>query len=263
MDDLSMPDDKAQTALQALRALLRDPPERADARLPAIDALAGRLGVTPRALRRALAVLEAEALIWRNRDGVAYGIHSVRRAGALGPAEGLLEARLRLEPEIAALAAMRATPGDLRLLRRLAAREAASSDVEDAELWAGALHRAVATIARNPALLAAFDAVDEHRCTPQWRELAARTEWSRFDGPAPGVSDHGALIEAIAGGDPDDAANVMRGHLLDMADRVERELDAMGREREAGAGPKGGDGPRPGASRRAPGRDDSPPKGRR
>ncbi|SDX65456.1 DNA-binding transcriptional regulator, FadR family [Albimonas donghaensis] len=267
MNDTPKPDDSAQTALRALRDVLRAPPERSDARLPPTEVLARRLHVTPRALLRAQAVLEFEALIWLNKQGVAYGIHSVRRAAALGPAMSQLEARLRLEPEIAALAAMRATPGDLRLLRRLAAREVASSDSEDAELWSGALHRAVATVARNPALLAAFESIDDHRESPEWRDLAERTEWSRYEGRPLGAADHGALIEAIAAGDPEDAANAMRGHLLHMAERMEWELDAISREsalRDAdadadGRGKRPGDGPGP---RRAP-RKPAAPKGRR
>ena len=263
MNETPKPDDSAQTALRALRDVLRAPPERSDARLPPTEVLARRLHVTPRALLRAQAVLEFEALIWLNKQGVAYGIHSVRRAAALSPVLSQLEARLRLEPEIAALAAMRATPGDLRLLRRLAAREVASSDSEDAELWSGALHRAVATVARNPALLAAFEHIDDYRESPEWRDLAERTEWSRHEGRPLGAADHGALIEAIAAGDPEDAANAMRGHLLHMAERMEWELDAISREsalRDAdGRGKRPGDGPEP---RRAP-RKPADPKGRR
>lgn len=255
MDDLTVTHDHAQFALAALRGLLRDPPERPDGRLPDADDLAVRLNVTARALRRALAVLEAEALVWRGREGELFGIHSVRRAGALGRIHALLEARLRLEPEIAALAALRATPGDLRLLRRLASREMASSDMEDAELWSGALHRAVASTARNPALLAAFEAMDTERASPEWRALAARTEWSRFEGPPPGVADHGALIEAIAAGDPEDAANAMRANLLELTERLERELAVMRRERDApgdsddGSGGSRGNGGDPGSTR--------------
>jgi GntR family transcriptional repressor for pyruvate dehydrogenase complex len=53
----------------------------------------------------------------------------------------VMEARMALEPEMAALAARRATAEDVARMRELADRTARATDADGAELWDGALHR--------------------------------------------------------------------------------------------------------------------------
>lgn len=207
-------------ALAGLREILSAGVDRPDGRLPPQSALARRLGVTRQALRRALEVLEAEGAIWRNRAETAFISIPDRRDPSLDAVGGLLEARLRLEPELAALAALRAGPEDLRLMRHCAGRETAAGDVDARELWGGALHRRIAVAAGNPGLMAAYDALDAARAGEAWRAAVKAADWRRFtsfDGPC----DHDAVIEAIASGDPERAAVTMRAHLLVVAARAE------------------------------------------
>ena len=105
----------------------------------------------PRDAAQALADLEAEGLIWRHVGrGTFVGNRPVETVQDLtevmrrtNPA-GVMEARLALEPELARLAAMHATPADLD---ELAERdpEAGVADWRSYEYWDNRLHRAVAT----------------------------------------------------------------------------------------------------------------------
>ncbi|WP_339950853.1 FCD domain-containing protein [uncultured Albimonas sp.] len=207
-------------ALAALRALLAAGIERPDGRLPSEPSLARRLGVGRQPLRRALEVLEAEGVVWRNRGDALFVNLPDRRPAPLTPVGGLLEARLRLEPELAALAALRARPEDIRLMRLCSQRELAAGDVDATELWGGALHRLIAVAAANPGLLAAYEALDAARAGDAWRGAIEAADWRDVSG-LHGRCDHDAVIGAIAAGDPETAAATMRAHLLTVAERAE------------------------------------------
>src|SRR3546814_10709836 len=69
----------------------------------------------------------------------------------------VMEVRLRLEPALAQLAALRATPADVSWMRSLAAKVVAADDLDGRELWDSALHRAIAPVAGNALFLALFD----------------------------------------------------------------------------------------------------------
>src|SRR3546814_11589341 len=83
----------------------------------------------------------------------------------------VMEVRLRLEPALAQLAALRATPADVAWMRSLAAKVVAADDLDGRELWDSALHRAIATVAGNALFLALFDAVDTVRQDETWRPV--------------------------------------------------------------------------------------------
>ena len=220
-----MPDEEEASAnsgraLIGLRNLLAQGVERQDGRLPTEAALARRLRVTRQALRRAVEVLEAEGVVWRNRAEELFVYLPETRPIPLDPVGGLLEARLRLEPELAALAALRARPEDLRRLRQLAGRELSAGDIDAQELWGGALHRLIAVAAGNPGLLAAYDALDAERQSASWRASVKSRDWRKFES-FEGPCDHFAIVEAIASGDPEIAAATMRAHLLVVAQKTE------------------------------------------
>ncbi|MGR3779904.1 MAG: FadR/GntR family transcriptional regulator [Albimonas sp.] len=211
-------------ALDALRLLLAAGLERPDGRLPSEGALVKRLGFSRQALRRALEVLEAEGAVWRNRADALFVNLPDRRDPPLSPVGGILEARIRLEPELAALAALRARPEDIRLMRLCARREQAAGDLDARELWDGALHRLIAVAAANPGLLAAFEALAAARAGDAWRGALEAADWRQVSG-LHGVGDHAALIDAIAAGDPEPAAAAMRAHLLTVAERAAAAVD--------------------------------------
>src|SRR5437773_2744480 len=95
-------------------------------RMPPERKLAGELGIGRRSLRRALAVLEREGRITREqgrgtflRQGKGETITLDRIAEHTSPPE-VIELRLALEPIVARLAAIRASPSEIRMLLRLA-----------------------------------------------------------------------------------------------------------------------------------------------
>jgi DNA-binding FadR family transcriptional regulator len=147
----------------------------------------------------------------------------------------VMEARLCVEPALAALAARRATPGDVARMRTLAARTRASGDPDSTELWDGALHRLIARAAGNRPLLTALSMLDEIRATEGWRDIRARARSAE----TLRTSDrqHHAIIDAIEAGSPAAAERAMRAHLETLAENLARILrGAAG----AGATPSGG-----------------------
>lgn len=200
-----------------------------DGRLPPERELSERFSVSRRTLRRALESLEAEALIWRHQGKGTFmgqppdptGALAAEIAGETHPLE-VMEARLCIEPQLAALCAARANPADVGRMRALAARVVTAPDPDATELWDGALHRLIARTARNRPLLTAFSLLDEIRSKEGWRTLRSRARSAE----TLHVTDrqHHAIIDAIAAGAPEAAHALMRDHLLALAGNLERIL---------------------------------------
>lgn len=243
------PEAVRDTALNRLRALLDRGRFPVDSRLPPERSLAVELGVSRRALRQALAVLEAEGKIWRNvGKGTFVGGRSVKDRGDLSLISGLtnpeevMEVRLQLEPRIARLAALRATTDDIAHLWRCVRKSEQAGGYETYERWDGTLHRTVAEAAHNRLLLALFDAVNAVRVQTAWGRLrhAALTPERQADY----CRDHRAFVEAIAARDAPGAELLMQRHI----ERVRRNLlgaasPAPEDPREAAAESTAGDGP--------------------
>ncbi len=122
--------------LMQLRAYLAQAQLPDNGRLPPERELAAELGVSRAELRKALATLAAEGRLWRhvgkgtflgNRplDATTDVAAMVRRTN---PAE-VVKARLALEPEIARLAALNATPSQIAQMRDCITRS------REAETW--------------------------------------------------------------------------------------------------------------------------------
>ena len=95
-----------------LQELLTEGKLGPDGRLPTERELSDKTGAPRRLIRRALAALEAEGLIWRRQGKGTFAGQPVEPVSALAaeisdssePVE-VMEARLCIEPEIAALCA--------------------------------------------------------------------------------------------------------------------------------------------------------------
>ncbi|MDX5356874.1 MAG: FadR family transcriptional regulator [Rhodobacterales bacterium] len=224
----------ANSALEELRHLIASPEWAQDGgKLPTERALTQRLGIGRHALRRALEVLEAEGLIWRKQGaGTFVGSRQEVLAEQISATipratyDEVMEVRLRLEPQIAQLAALRADDADVARMIELNRRSIEASDPESCELWDGAFHRQIAVAARNPMFLTLFDIMNRVRQEKAWqivRDLAR-------EGGATAASvsnQHVAIIEAIDARDPARAGAAMREHLLDLQMRLLRRLTSF------------------------------------
>ena len=191
-------------------------------RMPPERELRDILGCSRETLRACYATLEHEGKIWRHvGQGTFRGhrpVHMPVREmllveGATPP--DLMRARLLLEPQVAAEAALHATEPDVRHLRKKVAEGRAARDRAACEQADDAFHRAVAETSRNPVLIGFLIYLSGAR-----RRVAWQREWDRtyrniaHDEFQTIHSDqHDQVVDAIEIADPDAAARAMRGHL--------------------------------------------------
>ncbi|TRL38723.1 FadR/GntR family transcriptional regulator [Rhizobium straminoryzae] len=227
--------DNANYALEKLRELLRAGGFGVDGKLPTERDLAERLGVGRRAVRQALEVLEAEGEVWR-RQGA--GTFLGQKPDALSADVGaivagtdfmeIMEVRLRIEPQLAQLAALRARAPELVRMRELARKIRESDDADARELWDGALHRQIAQSARNQLFLSIFDLINHVRQDEAWQAIRERAR--NGDAVKMAYAQHEDIIDAIAARDPARAAETMRRHLLMLQERLIRETSHDGQD---------------------------------
>ncbi|AHM02774.1 transcriptional regulator, GntR family [Roseibacterium elongatum DSM 19469] len=219
--------DNASRARAQIRDLIRNGDVARDGKLPPERDLCARFDISRRAVRRALDSLEAEGLIWRHQGkGTFVGERPDPKghlAAAIAPQTDpmtVMEARLAIEPELAALCARRATADDVARMRDLASRTSQAADRDAAELWDGSLHRYIARIADNAILHTAFSLINEVRGEQRWqteremaRSPALRAEYDK---------QHASIIDAIHLRDEDLARQAMRAHLTELRMNLER-----------------------------------------
>jgi DNA-binding FadR family transcriptional regulator len=141
--------------------------------------------------------------------------------------DDLFEARLLLEPRLAALAAERATTEDVQALRVCAAAGAARRRDPDAMVELGArLHRLLAKACHNDLLVTLLDSVAA--LGAEGRALAARLPTAADDA----VGDHAELVEAVAARDPGRAEAAMTAHLGRLVEAAHRAAAGGGRPGE-------------------------------
>lgn len=216
---------------------------RSGDRLPPERELVRQFHASRVAVREALRTLEHRGLI-EVRHGASGG-HFVRQVDAqllrrdlstllrLGRVEltQLTEARLLIEPEVARLAALRATDGDVGTLRTTlderAALAAAGRPPRPLDM---AFHRAVAAAARNPVHAMLTDALMDLEA----EVMAPGTELTKEDNA--GIADsHEEILGAVANKQAERAREAMARHIVD----VQRRLRRVERERYRGGGSRG------------------------
>lgn len=212
---------KSTQALERLRAML-GAGEFGD-RLPPERVLAGMIGVGRRTLRQALDVLEAEGRIWRRQGQGTFCERPPMRlqlvdVGHCTNPQEVMEVRLRIEPPLATLAALRATADDIERLSVFAARTATAGDADSYELWDGSFHRRIAEAAGNRLFLALFDAVNAVRKETAWERLREAARGA--DRQALYAEQHRRILAALAARDGARAGQAMHEHLKSVEDSL-------------------------------------------
>ena len=216
---------RASDALQRLSKLLASDRYPVNSRLPAERQLSAELGLSRRAIRDGLVILEAEGRVWRHVGKDTFvGSRPLRQAQIPGvvsqhtsPAE-ILEVRILIEPRIARQAAMRAKADDIAHMQRCLDkldpylhRDVSADQGRIYDKWDGTLHQAVSEATQNALLVAFSDVINSLRSLYVWERLqnAAlnRKRWQVYG------KQHRAFVEAIAGRDPAAAERHMRRHL--------------------------------------------------
>lgn len=184
-------------------------------RLPAEARLSETLDISRARLRGLLKILEREGLIWRHvGKGTFIGERSLTgeltsMPEVLTPPEAF-ETRLVIEPQIAALAARRSTPGQIEEMRQCLERMQELDDFDQWAVWDERLHRLVAKAAGNTLLLAVYDTIRES--APSGMRNIINRVFSSTTRNESNI-EHRRFIEAIANHDPESAESHMRAHL--------------------------------------------------
>jgi DNA-binding FadR family transcriptional regulator len=211
---------------RSLRALLLEGSQNGTfqpgSKLPTERDLVERLAAPRSAVRRALEVLERDGMVVRHVGRGTFltdsAVQHVEGAPAdTSPAE-IMQVRLLLEPEVAALAARVATQADLdRITECLDAGET-TEDFEGFEAWDAKLHRSIAKAAHNGLLMNMFDVLNTARALPVWGTLKRRT--SSPEKRRCYHAEHSAIVEALRDRDPAGAEASMRAHLQNVSENL-------------------------------------------
>jgi len=209
---------KNEQVIQRLRTLLQSGRYPKESRLPPERQLCFELNVSRAALRKALSILEAENLIWRHVGrGTFVGPRIVNRhavqiavSESTNPAE-VLEMRMIFEPKIAAIAALRATSGDVERMTNALNKSQSAIAAAAFEIWDGALHQAIAQSTGNSLLISFFEAINSLREDKLWGRLK-EASFNR-DRHQLYCRQHRRLVEAIIDRDAAAAEQLMRLHL--------------------------------------------------
>ncbi len=215
---LSQPGLLYQSIVDEIEQMVVSGQLKPDDSLPAERDLAQRFGVSRTAVREAIKVLSQMQLVAVLRGkGVVVAHPSTATVAAplgllfkLGKATRvqLTEVRLGLEPEMAALASLKATSGQATAIQEIAAGyQAVASDPEEATSLDLAFHRSICEAAQNGVATAILASIQE-----LYRE-AMLPGYTMNGAPARAVYYHNELARAIGERDADAARRYMREHL--------------------------------------------------
>jgi GntR family transcriptional repressor for pyruvate dehydrogenase complex len=188
--------------------------------LPAERELAQQFGVSRTAVREAVKALREKGLVeaYSGRgtfvtDGTSQAVRQsldlMMKIGQPGGTTHLAEVRAILEPEIAALAAVRAEEEDIATMREAVAVMDRSGLDGDAFIEADLdFHLSLAEAAANPLILSLIDSI-----VGLLREQRMRV-FKVDGGPERGQFHHKRILEAVERRDSEKAREAMRAHLL-------------------------------------------------
>jgi len=199
---------------------------RSGDRLPTERELAEQFQASRTAVREAMKTLAQKGLVDMRPgrgtiviDGTSKAMrHSLglmMKVGQAGSSTNLVEVREILEPEIAALAAMRAGEEDITAMRESVLVMDASLDDADAYITAdNNFHQALAKGTQNVLILALVDSI-VYLLSEQRKQI-----FSVKGGPERGQIHHKRILEAVMNHDPEVARTAMYAHLRQVREDV-------------------------------------------
>ena len=195
-----------------------------DRRLPPEPKLGDALGFSRGRLRTVLKRLEDEGLIWRHvGKGTFIGPRQVKldddNWSTSISVDDLMDARLVLEPQLAAQAAVHATPADIAAMDQCLAEMAGDGPFIPWKRLDERLHRTLAEATHNVLLLLLYDTLRQ-----QLRN-SLDTRMEAVFGPITGTrhdtdAEHRLLVDAVRAHDPTRAEQLMRDHLRSVRTRL-------------------------------------------
>jgi len=202
-------------ALNRLRRQIESGHLPLHSRLPPERDLSTQLNISRARLRKALEVFEAEGLIWRNvGQGTFVGsrpppanVPAMLEPSHISPKE-VIEARLVMEPGVAAYVASTARASDIKQLRHCAARREAATDAEAYNLWDRKFHLAIAEASQNPIFVSLFERLNVLRSAPSYRRDPMQEPYRSIS-----AGEHQGIIAAIADRNPVAAYHSMKAHI--------------------------------------------------
>lgn len=215
----------ADSALRALQEAIDRGDYGPGGRLPAERVLALELGVGRSTLRKALEELERQGKVRRYVGRGTFVemalpdevVATLRLNPAPSPTD-VLELRLMIEPQIAALAALRANAPDIARLRDMTAALEQATEWAEWERLDSQLHTALARTCRNPLLAGVLDTLNVIRGQKEWGELRSTT--LNPDRQRAYSQQHRAIVDALGARNPAGAAKAMRAHLAAVRDAM-------------------------------------------
>ena len=203
------------------------------AKLPSEQEMMKGMGVSRTVVREAVAALRARGLVITRQGAGAFVDRDVSRQpyaidpeglGSLDSVLDILELRMAVESEAAAIASERATAVQIKAIgeaHRVFSRAITSGDRAIKEDFA--FHQAIAVATQNSRFVEFLDFLG--------RLIIPRQSIRSFEGTAEGPrqylarieKEHEAIFQAIGGHSPKKARDAMRGHLLKSRERY-REL---------------------------------------
>ena len=206
-----------EDVLSAVRAYLSKQELSLNEKLPVERELSEILGFSRGKLRKALAVLESEGVVWRHVGRGTFtgprpvlNLDDVSFLSSQTSLAEIMEARLAVEPEMARLAALHGTEKDFAEIKRCCARARTARDWRAYEAWDVNLHLSIAKASQNKLLISLFETLNIVR-----RSTAVRPKRETKAPPSHhrSFAEHDRILTAIVNRDPDLAAQSMRDHL--------------------------------------------------
>jgi GntR family transcriptional regulator, transcriptional repressor for pyruvate dehydrogenase complex len=231
LSPLDPPGNLAEQIIARLSADIRGGRLIPGARLPTEQALTTALGVSRTVVREAVAALRADGLVVTRRGSGAYVADpaagpfriAASKAAALSDVLEVMELRLAVEVEAAALAAERANRRQIAAIRTAwRAIDRALQSGEGAVAEDFAFHRAIAEATGNRQFPRFLTFLGSHVIPRQSVRLSVDTPAERRAYLERIQREHARIVTGISDQDPAEARRAMREHLTRSLERYRR-----------------------------------------